>query len=94
MQAEGASAFSDFHLYVCIAFLVRWSEQLRSMEFQVRSASLSASKARTLNTAAPTGDHHLPAIAADGRLARKGYRAPAVRSLHVVLTLPQRVRSF
>ena len=30
--------FSDFHLYVCAAFLVKWSEQLTKMEFQVRCA--------------------------------------------------------
>ena len=28
--------FSDFHLYVCAAFLVKWSEQLVKMDFQVR----------------------------------------------------------
>ncbi|KWU41981.1 RabGAP/TBC, partial [Rhodotorula sp. JG-1b] len=27
-------AFSEFHLYVCLAFLVRWSDQLREMDFQ------------------------------------------------------------
>lgn len=27
--------FSDFHLYVCAAFLVKWSEQLVKMDFQV-----------------------------------------------------------
>ena len=27
--------FSEFHLYVCAAFLVRWSEQLLEMDFQV-----------------------------------------------------------
>ncbi|KAI4122864.1 MAG: hypothetical protein LQ338_005581 [Usnochroma carphineum] len=26
--------FSDFHLYVCAAFLVKWSDQLMKMEFQ------------------------------------------------------------
>lgn len=26
--------FSDFHLYVCAAFLVKWSEQLMKMDFQ------------------------------------------------------------
>jgi hypothetical protein len=34
-QAEGADAFSQFHLYVCSAFLVKWSEKLRQMDFQV-----------------------------------------------------------
>ncbi|KAF8813853.1 RabGAP/TBC, partial [Phlegmacium glaucopus] len=32
--AEGPDAFSQFHLYVCSAFLVRWSENLRKMDFQ------------------------------------------------------------
>ena len=31
--------FSDFHLYVCAAFLVKWSEQLVKMDFQVCSFS-------------------------------------------------------
>ena len=34
-QAEGTDAFSQFHLYVCSAFLVRWSDKLREMDFQV-----------------------------------------------------------
>ena len=36
-QAEGGDAFSEFHLYVCLAFLVRWSDTLREMDFQVRA---------------------------------------------------------
>ncbi|KAH0827860.1 hypothetical protein J3R83DRAFT_3487 [Lanmaoa asiatica] len=32
--AEGADAFSQFHLYVCSAFLVQWSAKLRQMDFQ------------------------------------------------------------
>ncbi|KAF8497654.1 rab-GTPase-TBC domain-containing protein [Gautieria morchelliformis] len=32
--AEGPEAFSQFHLYVCSAFLVKWSEKLRDMDFQ------------------------------------------------------------
>ncbi|KAL7411818.1 rab-GTPase-TBC domain-containing protein, partial [Mrakia frigida] len=32
--AEGTDAFSQFHLYVCSAFLVRWSEDLRTKDFQ------------------------------------------------------------
>jgi hypothetical protein len=39
LQAEGPDAFSQFHLYVCSAFLVRWSEKLREMDFQVRRIS-------------------------------------------------------
>lgn len=34
-KAEGPDAFSQFHLYVCSAFLVKWSEKLRQMDFQV-----------------------------------------------------------
>ncbi|KIP10937.1 hypothetical protein PHLGIDRAFT_115074 [Phlebiopsis gigantea 11061_1 CR5-6] len=32
--AEGTDAFSQFHLYVCSAFLVRWSKKLKEMDFQ------------------------------------------------------------
>ena len=33
MQSE-EQGFSEFHLYVCAAFLVKWSDQLMKMEFQ------------------------------------------------------------
>ena len=33
--------FSDFHLYVCAAFLVKWSEQLMKMDFQVSLSDTS-----------------------------------------------------
>lgn len=33
LQAE-ETGFSQFHLYVCAAFLVKWSEQLMKMNFQ------------------------------------------------------------
>ncbi|CAE6364783.1 unnamed protein product [Rhizoctonia solani] len=32
--AEGTDSFSQFHLYVCSAFLVKWSDKLKSMDFQ------------------------------------------------------------
>ncbi|TFK26498.1 RabGAP/TBC [Coprinopsis marcescibilis] len=32
--AEGTDAFSQFHLYVCCAFLVKWSDKLKQMDFQ------------------------------------------------------------
>ena len=32
--------FSEFHIYVCAAFLVKWSEQLVKMDFQVRSGAV------------------------------------------------------
>jgi hypothetical protein len=32
-QAE-ERGFSDFHLYVCAAFLVKWTEQIMKMDFQ------------------------------------------------------------
>lgn len=39
--AEGSSeGFSEFHVYVCAAFLVKWSSQLRSQDFQVQGSSL------------------------------------------------------
>jgi hypothetical protein len=33
LQAEDRG-FSSFHLYVCAAFLVKWSEKLQTMDFQ------------------------------------------------------------
>lgn len=33
-MAESGDGFSDFHIYVCAAFLIRWSEQLKDMDFQ------------------------------------------------------------
>ncbi|KAH8119261.1 RabGAP/TBC [Phellopilus nigrolimitatus] len=32
--AEGPDAFSQFHLYVCSAFLMNWSKKLQDMDFQ------------------------------------------------------------
>lgn len=33
--AEGSSeGFSEFHVYVCAAFLVKWSNQLQKLDFQ------------------------------------------------------------
>lgn len=34
-QSDGPDAFSEFHLYVCAAFLCKWSATLREMEFGV-----------------------------------------------------------
>ncbi|KAI9327488.1 rab-GTPase-TBC domain-containing protein [Obelidium mucronatum] len=33
-QAEGIEGLNEFHLYVCAAFLVKWSAELKKMEFQ------------------------------------------------------------
>ncbi|KAL7752870.1 GTPase-activating protein [Sorochytrium milnesiophthora] len=33
-MAEGTDGFSDFHVYVCTAFLVKWSQHLRTLDFQ------------------------------------------------------------
>lgn len=46
-MAEGQSAFWDFHLYVCVAFLVKWSHQLLLLDFQEAMMFLQA---------LPTGD--------------------------------------
>lgn len=32
--SEGAHGFSEFHVYVCAAFLVKWSQQIQEMDFQ------------------------------------------------------------
>ncbi|KAK9449522.1 rab-GTPase-TBC domain-containing protein [Limtongia smithiae] len=33
-MAEGPTGFSEFHLYVCAAFLVKWSSKIQTMDFQ------------------------------------------------------------
>lgn len=33
-QSDGPNSFSEFHIYVCAAFLIKWSVQLKKMEFQ------------------------------------------------------------
>ncbi|KAI0812686.1 rab-GTPase-TBC domain-containing protein [Irpex lacteus] len=38
--AEGPDAFSQFHLYVCSAFLVQWSKKLKQMDFQARTSGI------------------------------------------------------
>ncbi|CAG8838099.1 16870_t:CDS:2, partial [Racocetra persica] len=32
--AEDTDGFSEFHLYVCAAFLVKWADEIKSMDFQ------------------------------------------------------------
>lgn len=43
-QAEGTDGFSEFHLYVCAAFLVKWSNELKKMEFQVSGCKEAISR--------------------------------------------------
>jgi hypothetical protein len=33
-QSDGPNAFSEFHIYVCAAFLIKQSSVLKKMEFQ------------------------------------------------------------
>lgn len=40
--AEGSTGFSEFHLYVCAAFLVKWSSALQTMDFQETMMFLQA----------------------------------------------------
>jgi TBC1 domain family member 2 len=32
--SDGADGFKTFHLYVCAAFLFKWHEELRNLDFQ------------------------------------------------------------
>jgi hypothetical protein len=68
-QAEGPDAFSQFHLYVCSAFLTRWSEKLREMDFQVcRSLSLSSRSISHVASSETIGHHYVPTVVANTRL--------------------------
>lgn len=33
-QSDGMDSFANFHIYVCAAFLIKWSAKLKTMEFQ------------------------------------------------------------
>lgn len=76
--AEGTDAFSQFHLYVCSAFLVKWSEKLQKMDFQVCQPSFcysrrprkSSIKAEKAVLTGQLGNHHVPPTATDGILDR------------------------
>jgi hypothetical protein len=48
LQAED-QGFSHFHLYVCAAFLVKWSDQLLKMDFQEIMMFLQALPTRGWN---------------------------------------------
>ena len=61
-QSEGTDAFSQFHLYVCCAFLVRWSEQLKHKDFQVSLSTLVLTAGDVTHTDC-LGHYHLPPIA-------------------------------
>ncbi len=68
--------FSDFHLYVCAAFLVKWSEQLMKMDFQVLLFIIFASL-HVRNSLTPlSGDNDVPTGIANAGLDGERYRAP------------------
>jgi hypothetical protein len=73
LQAEGTDAFSQFHLYVCSALLVKFSERLRDMDFQVGSCTSIKTPADLL------GNDHVPSMPADADMDRSRYRALALR---------------
>lgn len=69
IQAEGADAFSQFHLYVCSALLVKYSERLREMDFQVRYHS-SISHSLPEHCIDLAGDDNFPSVSADKCMER------------------------
>lgn len=81
-QAEGADAFSQFHLYVCSAFLVKWSEKLQKMDFQVSPfEQVKSQEPSTHLGSRSTGDHHVFAKAANRYLERSRRRIALVRGV-------------
>jgi len=84
-QAEGSDAFSEFHLYVCLAFLIKWSDQLRQMDFQVSHplTGLHIGCLADLGLPRVAVDHHVPPVAPDPGLDRRQYRAAPQRGVHV-----------
>ena len=96
LQAEGADAFSQFHLYVCSAFLVKWSEKLQKMDFQVSSRDVTQSPVdRWLIPAwRPAGNHNVFAETANGYMERPRRRVALVRGVRAQVCLAGRRESF
>jgi len=92
-QSEGAEAFSQFHLYVCSAFLVRWSHQLREMDFQVDCSSLSIHRSLLIPLSS-SGHHHVPAILTNTELGGSRNRTSVVRSLRPQFNMAQCPKPF
>ena len=67
--------FSDFHLYVCAAFLVKWSEQLMKMDFQVPLILFAPFHGRH-RLISSLGDNDVLTSIANAGLDGKRYRAP------------------
>ena len=67
--------FSDFHLYVCAAFLVKWSEQLMKMDFQVSLILFAPFHGRHMLISS-LGDNDVLTSIANAGLDGKRYRAP------------------
>ena len=67
--------FSDFHLYVCAAFLVKWSEQLMKMDFQVLLLIIFASFYTGQSLTSSLGDNDVPTSIANAGLDGERYRA-------------------
>ncbi|KAG8830647.1 GTPase-activating protein, partial [Serendipita sp. 399] len=57
--SEGSNAFSEFHIYVCCAFLTTWSEKLRAMDFQGIIMFLQSLPTQTW------GDHEIEVLLAE-----------------------------
>jgi hypothetical protein len=94
-QAEGPDAFSQFHLYVCSAFLTRWSEKLREMDFQVcRSLWLSCRSIFHVASSETIGDHYVPTVVADTRLDGPRNRDAPQPSVRAKFDLAQRSESL
>ena len=83
--------FSEFHLYVCAAFLVKWTEQLVKMDFQA-SQLLQASL--PMSDDIIVGGYDVSASLADKRLDRKGHRASAKRGIHMAESFSRLECSF
>ncbi|CEQ40176.1 SPOSA6832_01766, partial [Sporobolomyces salmonicolor] len=82
--AEGGDAFSEFHLYVCLAFLVKWSAELRDMDFQVRVCLPLLACICPLALSSPPSIFHRAACSASARL-RSGLIALAWQSIIMFL---------
>lgn len=79
--------FSEFHLYVCAAFLVKWSEQLVKMDFQVHPKPQNASTCKDADSR--IGDYDVFTSPTDAGVDRERHRAFAERGIHLAEFIPR-----
>lgn len=82
-----SDGFSEFHLYVCAAFLVKWSVQLKGMEFQVQNGRDVCDRFKGWYLCRDIGYYDAFAVTSDIQLDWQGNWDASFRGVHVEKSL-------